>query len=245
MLSISKYLILNLKECVLLRPEIKIFDMKLTLITLFTSIAVSLTAQVPNWTQNTCDGNSYSMYAELSKGKAVLLNFSNIWSPGSGSTAEQTETIWQNMYNSNVKVFGFINEDQDFNTADCYDMDIWEATHGISFPTFINIENVLSTYINKYTEDGAVNLPWLLLFLPNENDPVNSTLVYSGNSISAVNHILHDQWLGQVGVPNLGVNDKNVVKILDQLGRETTFKTNTPLIYVYSDGSTKKIFSFE
>ncbi len=30
---------------------------------------------------------------------------------------------------------------------------------------------------------------------------------------------------------------KNLLQILDVLGRETTFKPNTPLIYVYDDGS--------
>jgi hypothetical protein len=29
------------------------------------------------------------------------------------------------------------------------------------------------------------------------------------------------------------------------LGRETTFKPNTPLIYVYDDGSIEKIFRVE
>ena len=46
-----------------------------------------------------------------------------------------------------------------------------------------------------------------------------------------------------------GVNElttsKNVIQILDMMGRETLFKTNTPLIYVYDDGSTEKVFSVE
>ena len=37
-------------------------------------------------------------------------------------------------------------------------------------------------------------------------------------------------------------NHKKLSKILDLLGRETSFKPNTPLIYVYDDGSTKKVF---
>jgi hypothetical protein len=36
---------------------------------------------------------------------------------------------------------------------------------------------------------------------------------------------------------------KILIKILDPMGRETTFKPNTPLIYVYDDGSTEKVFS--
>jgi len=38
---------------------------------------------------------------------------------------------------------------------------------------------------------------------------------------------------------------KNLVQILDLMGRETTFKPNTPLIYVYDDGSTEKVFKTE
>ena len=38
---------------------------------------------------------------------------------------------------------------------------------------------------------------------------------------------------------------KNLIQILDLMGRETSFKPNTPLIYVYDDGSTEKVFAIE
>ena len=38
---------------------------------------------------------------------------------------------------------------------------------------------------------------------------------------------------------------KNLIQILDMMGRESLFKPNTPLIYVYDDGSTEKVFSVE
>ena len=38
---------------------------------------------------------------------------------------------------------------------------------------------------------------------------------------------------------------KTLIQILDLMGRETPFKPNTPLIYVYDDGSTEKVFSVE
>ena len=217
--------------------------MKITLITLFTGLTLTLSAQVPNWTQYTCNGNAYSMYTELSKGKAVVLNFSSAWSAGSPAMAMESENLWQNMMSENVKVFSFLNEDQDFNEADCDDANVWTSTYGITHPTFINVEEVLNTYINKYTESGAVTLPWLLLFIPNVEDPATSTLVYSGNEIDALNHVLYDQWLQNANINEANNTEKELVKILDQLGRETSFKTNTPLIYVYSDGSTKKIFT--
>ena len=38
---------------------------------------------------------------------------------------------------------------------------------------------------------------------------------------------------------------KNLIQILDLMGRETSFKPNIPLIYVYDDGSIEKVFSVE
>ena len=47
-----------------------------------------------------------------------------------------------------------------------------------------------------------------------------------------------------VGISEL-TNSKNLIQILDLIGRETSFKPNTPLIYVYDDGRTEKVFSVE
>ena len=38
---------------------------------------------------------------------------------------------------------------------------------------------------------------------------------------------------------------KNLIQILDLMGRETSFKPNTPLIYVYDDGTTEKVFTID
>ena len=38
---------------------------------------------------------------------------------------------------------------------------------------------------------------------------------------------------------------KKLIQILDMMGRETSYKPNTPLIYVYDDGSIEKVFSVE
>jgi hypothetical protein len=34
---------------------------------------------------------------------------------------------------------------------------------------------------------------------------------------------------------------RKLIRIIDLLGRETTFKPNTPLIYQYDDGSVEKV----
>ena len=55
---------------------------------------------------------------------------------------------------------------------------------------------------------------------------------------------------GILPVNTVGLNEiqnlpLNLIQILDLMGRETSFKPNTPLIYVYDDGSTEKVFSVE
>ncbi len=47
-----------------------------------------------------------------------------------------------------------------------------------------------------------------------------------------------------VGINELSTS-KNLIQILDLMGRETSFKPNTPLIYVCDDGSIEKVFSVE
>jgi hypothetical protein len=48
------------------------------------------------------------------------------------------------------------------------------------------------------------------------------------------------------GTSVAGINElkssKSILKILDLMGRETTFKTNTPLILIYDNGSIEKVF---
>jgi hypothetical protein len=54
----------------------------------------------------------------------------------------------------------------------------------------------------------------------------------------------NDCSLSTVGINEL-TTSKNLIQILDLMGRETSFKANTPLIYVYDDGSIEKVFSVE
>ena len=50
-----------------------------------------------------------------------------------------------------------------------------------------------------------------------------------------------------VGLGELSQTPKELVKIVDLIGRETTFEPNTPLIYIYiySDGTIEKVFHME
>jgi hypothetical protein len=47
------------------------------------------------------------------------------------------------------------------------------------------------------------------------------------------------------GIEELSTGTKELVKIVDLMGRETTPQKNMILIYIYSDGTTERIFEFE
>ena len=79
---------------------------------------------------------------------------------------------------------------------------------------------------------------------------IDYTLASSGDVI--IHGWYYESQLNQpitVGEGTIGINElttsKNLIQILDMMGRETSFKPNTPLIYVYDDGSTEKVFTIE
>ena len=43
----------------------------------------------------------------------------------------------------------------------------------------------------------------------------------------------------------LNKTNRTLIKVIDFMGRETEIKPNTPLIYIYSDGSREGVFKFE
>ena len=49
----------------------------------------------------------------------------------------------------------------------------------------------------------------------------------------------------KVGLEELSTFPKQLVKMIDLMGRETVFKTNTPIIFLYLDGTTERVFKFE
>lgn len=48
-----------------------------------------------------------------------------------------------------------------------------------------------------------------------------------------------------LGLEEYAIAPKHLLKIVDLMGRETQYKPNTPLIYVYSDGTTEKVFKMD
>ena len=56
------------------------------------------------------------------------------------------------------------------------------------------------------------------------------------------------QWIGNLEPPcdELPVEpERNLIKIVDFLRRETNYRTDIPLIFIYDDGTVEKIFTFK
>jgi hypothetical protein len=85
-----------------------------------------------------------------------------------------------------------------------------------------------NTFLVDYTGSTTINQ---VDNLPYAGDPYLRVTVTYGGSGAGINEL--------TGAPI------ELVKITDLMGRETKFKTNTPLIYVYSDGTTRRVYQLE
>ena len=96
------------------------------------------------------------------------------------------------------------------------------------------------------------------LLVPNPANGTNGYLygyidyILTNNGDVIINGWYYESSFNQpitVGGGTVEINElsssKSLIQILDMMGRETTFKPNTPLIYVYDDGSIEKVFSVE
>ena len=126
----------------------------------------------------------------------------------------------------------------------------------ISIELTINITNALITQLDDITlqaEPSNAEYQWVDCNNNNEavNGATNQTFLATYNSSFGVVVTLNGCSdlsdcidINKVGLSEL-TTSKNLIQILDLMGRETPFKPNTPLIYVYDDGSIEKVFTIE
>ncbi len=86
--------------------------------------------------------------------------------------------------------------------------------------------------------------PWAVVPRLHSNSPA-ITKYYNANVSGMSVRCMRDYSGSGVGLIELNDEPKNLVKIVDLMGRETEFKPNTVLIYVYDDGSTERIMKVE
>ena len=95
----------------------------------------------------------------------------------------------------------------------------------------------------KFYISGAQHFGWIRIESNNEGE----TLIikdYAYQQTPGIGIIIGDDGTGTTSLTEL-TTTKNLIQTLDLMGRETSFKPNTPLIYVYDDGSIEKVFSVE
>jgi hypothetical protein len=122
--------------------------------------------------------------------------------------------------------------------------------------TFLNIESLDANeqymLVIKYEGSGTVSESPKISYTHNERFIGFSHTVYSsqlylggfvGNPAPVIRLNLFSS--SSVGIEELSNTPKQLLKIVDLMGRETKFTPNTPLIYIYSDGTTERVFKLE
>jgi len=98
----------------------------------------------------------------------------------------------------------------------------------------------------------------ILSVLANDN-PSLTCIEVDDDNYSAANwtdtlYFLFDSWASfstncnntcTVHLDEQDLQSKELIRVIDFLGRESKIKPNTPLIYIYDDGSTKRVFNVE
>ena len=104
--------------------------------------------------------------------------------------------------------------------------------------TCLNVKNGNNTIITDFWLNNNPNLTCIEV-----DDPAWSTINWTNidPQTSFSEDCNYPSSCFSVSINEL-TSSKTLIQILDMMGRETTFKPNTPLIYVYDDGSTEKVF---
>lgn len=106
------------------------------------------------------------------------------------------------------------------------------ASLGDDFVSPVKMNSFLNSSSLNNSQASYASLSNVLVWVRNDNS------LWDGND-------LYIAQSGSTGIDELENSQKELVKIVDFMGREIPFKTNTPMIYIYSDGSTERIFTPE
>ena len=141
------------------------------------------------------------------------------------------------------------------------DIGIWKAA--LSACEIQDLYNAgLNSVANSVTQTGPLldsdqsGAIYQWLDCDNGNQPINGETNQSYTPAITGNYAVEVNMNGCIvtstcylvdysGIEELINGNKKLVKIIDLMGRETEFKPNTPLIFIYSDGSKERIFNIE
>lgn len=104
----------------------------------------------------------------------------------------------------------------------------------------INVANGNNTNIMDFSAEGNPNLTCIEV-----DDATWSAANWTNIGAGVTFSTNCNNACSSVGIEEHSNQPKKLIRILDLLGRETNFKPNTPLIYLYDDGSVKKTFTLQ
>lgn len=131
-------------------------------------------------------------------------------------------------------------------------MDIWNAYGGADF-WLMKIESNGNIIWSRNYGHAGENIMRSMILNSDEDIIVSGETWGSGNDITN-SYGNYDKWIAKIGdtTSTLGIVDtelenheKQLFKIIDFMGRETEYKPNTPLIYIYSDGTRERVMKIE
>lgn len=110
--------------------------------------------------------------------------------------------------------------------------------------TCLNIKN--GQNVSNNLELIAINNPNLTCIqVDDTNWSTNNWTTLNGSIDATMSFSLDCQNNCSLGIKKLGIEEKELLKIVDLMGREVPYEKNKVLIYVYSDGTTERVFEFE
>ena len=165
------------------------------------------------------------------------LNDSNYW-------AALTYTGWVSVvfdFPSKVDSLKFYYNASPGNTTT---QEIYTTVDGLSWV----LHSTINLVFNSTLSPGGINTADSISYV--FPIPINST---RGIKVKTIQNSSWVNWseikvLGNsfiTGITEQSLEKKRIIKILDFTGREVDFKSNTPLIYIFSDGTSEKVFQVE
>ena len=154
-----------------------------------------------------------------------------------GSGNDWAETIEQTTDGGYI-VGGMSNSNDGDVSGNNGDYDIWivklDVSGNITWQESLGGSNVDIAYSIQQTSDGGC---------------IVAGASNSNNGDVSGNNGMDDYWIVKLGpfggIEQLTNTKKELVKIIDFMGRETEFKPNTPLIFIYSDGTRERVMEIE
>lgn len=124
----------------------------------------------------------------------------------------------------------------------------FQMQNNLTYWVKLEISNTTTATVSVYQDAGFNTMLGSTSFTIPALDAMNHLYIANSNGNSSCTQFgyLDDYRIklcSGLGTATLQASDmkKELVKIVDMMGRETENKPNTPLIYMYSDGSTEKV----